>query len=123
MATQQYTAKEVADALLKAKGFVSVAARRLACTTATVRNYIGRYETCKQAVYDAKEEMKDFAEGKLYQNIDDNREASLIFYLKTQAKDRGYVERQEVTGAGGSDVIMRVVYDNGIDDTATQAAS
>jgi len=106
MATQQYTAKEVADALLKAKGFVSVAARRLGCAPGTVRNYIGRYETCKQAVLDAKEEMKDFAEGKLYQNIDENKEASLIFYLKTQAKDRGYVERQEVTGADGDPIAI-----------------
>ena len=43
-----------------------------------------------------KEDTKDFVEGKLMQNISAGKEASIFFYLKTQAKDRGYIERTEV---------------------------
>jgi len=39
--------------------------------------------------------------------IDDLNPTMIIFYLKTQAKDRGYVERQEVTGADGGAVMVK----------------
>ena len=105
--TQQYTAQQVADALTQAKGFVSVACRNLGCSDQTVRNYIERYAVCKQAVTDAREAMIDMAEGKLYQNIANNDTTSIIFFLKTQAKSRGYVERQEVTGPDGGAIVIR----------------
>lgn len=105
--TQQYTAQQVADALTQAKGFVSVAARNLGCTDQTVRNYIERYAVCKQAVTDAREAMIDYAEGKLYQNIQNNDTVSILFFLKTQAKHRGYIERHEVTGADGRAIVIR----------------
>jgi hypothetical protein len=42
--------------------------------------------------------------------IDDLNPTMIIFYLKTQAKDRGYVERQEVTGADSAPVELIVKY-------------
>ena len=105
--TEQFTAQQVADALAQAKGFVSVAARNLNCADRTVRNYIERYAQCKQAVTDARESMIDMAEGKLYQNIANNDTTSIIFFLKTQAKQRGYVERHEHTGADGRAIVIR----------------
>lgn len=38
----------------------------------------------------------DFAETKLFKNIDKGKEASIIFFLKTRGKKRGYVEKTEV---------------------------
>ena len=123
MATDRYTAQQVADALTAAKGFVSVAAKNLQCSDETVRNYIKRYSACKQAVTDAREAMIDYAEGKLYQNIQNNDTVSILFFLKTQAKHRGYVERGEqrieVSGANGNDIPIRVVdYRNGLTTVA-----
>ncbi len=109
MANQRYTADEVAAALKDARGFVSVAARRLGCSDSTVRSYVERYATCKQAVTDAREAMIDLAEGKLYANINDGDNTAIIFFLKTQAKDRGYVERVEQTGADGGPQTVHVV--------------
>ena len=105
--TEQFTAQQVADALAQAKGFVSVAARNLNCADRTVRNYIERYAVCKQAVVDARESMIDFAEGKLYQNIQNNDTVSILFFLKTQGKARGYIERHEYTGADGQAIVIK----------------
>ena len=98
---EKFTAESIAQALIKAKGFISVAAKNLGCSPNTVRNYIKRYTTAKQAVFDAREEMKDFAESKLFSGINDGNITAIIFFLKTQAKDRGYVERHEHTGENG----------------------
>ena len=38
----------------------------------------------------------DFVEGKLLKRIQDEDTASILFYLKTKGKHRGYVERTEV---------------------------
>lgn len=54
-----------------------------------------------QAMLDVRESLIDEAEAQLHKNIREGKEASLIFYLKTQGKDRGYVERKEVTGLNG----------------------
>ena len=43
----------------------------------------------------------DVAETALMNAIIKNNMTGIIFYLKTKHKDRGYVERSEVTGAGG----------------------
>ena len=48
-----------------------------------------------------KERFLDFLEGKLVEKINNGDTSSLIFALKTKAKSRGYVERQEITGADG----------------------
>ena len=37
----------------------------------------------------------------IFENIRDGRTAEMIFYLKSKGKKRGYVERQEITGADG----------------------
>ncbi len=109
MAEERFTAQQVADALRQARGFVSVAARQLGCAAKTVRRYCDTYEVCKQAQVDAREAMIDLAEGKLYQNINDGDNTAIIFFLKTQAKDRGYVERVEQTGADGGPQTVHVV--------------
>lgn len=51
-----------------------------------------------------EERMKDFIELQLMKQAAKNNTAVLIFMAKTRLKDRGYVERQEVTGAGGGPV-------------------
>lgn len=128
----RYTAAEMAEAIAEAKGFISTAAKRLGCGRRTIYRYIRQYASVRQAVEDAREDMKDFAEAKLFQLIQgyqvctasDEEEAprvvhyqpnvtAIIFYLKCQAKDRGYVERMqhEVTGADGGPLVVRYVDD------------
>lgn len=114
---QKFTAQEVIDALEGSKGIVSQAARKLRCSRTTIYNYIDKYTTVKQALEDEREDLLDFVEGKLLENIKDGNMTAIIFYLKTQGKHRGYVERQEIAGAGGGPLSIQVTWpeDDGAD--------
>ena len=96
----RYTAAQVAEAIAEARGFVSTAAKNLGCSRMTIYNYINRYATVKQAKEDAREDMIDFAEAKLFQLIKAENITAIIFYLKCQAKDRGYIDRVQHEHSG-----------------------
>lgn len=106
----RYTPEEVAEALREAHGLMSAAGRRLGISRQAVWKYAKKYKIVADARDDAKESMKDFAESKLFQEIDAGNMTAIIFYLKTQAKDRGYVERVEQTGADGNSVQVTIRY-------------
>jgi hypothetical protein len=95
------TAKQYAEAITEARGFISVAARHLGVSRTQVYRMIDKHPSVAEAVADARESMTDLAEGKLVKLINDENATAIIFYLKTQGKGRGYVERQELTGKDG----------------------
>lgn len=99
------TASQAIEAIKEKKGFITQAAKSLGISRRHLHRLINRHPTIKEAVEDAKEEMKDFAESKLYDGITNDNTALIIFYLKTQAKDRGYVEKQEIDHSGGIQII------------------
>lgn len=49
----------------------------------------------QQAIQEGKNRILDLAENKLATKINEGDTTSLIFFLKTQGKSRGYVERSE----------------------------
>jgi hypothetical protein len=55
----------------------------------------------KLEAVEPKEIKKDFIETALMRKIREGDTAAIIFASKTQLKDRGYIERQELTGADG----------------------
>jgi hypothetical protein len=95
------TKARILEALRESNGFLTMAAAKSGVSYSTVYRYTKEDEDVKQAVLEAKEKMLDFAEAKLFSKIREGDTASLIFYLKTQGKARGYVERAEL--AGGED--------------------
>ena len=114
---ETYTATQAIEAIKGSKGVISVIQSRLGCARQTVYNLMERYPTVKQARDDEKEALKDYAESKLFQQISKDNMTAIIFYLKTQARDRGYIERQEVTGIDGSPLTIKVIYeDEALDD-------
>lgn len=90
------SASKAIEAAKGSRGFVTAIAKTLGCSRTHIYNLMEKYPTFKQAIIDEREEIKDFAESKLFSLIDDANPTAIIFYLKTQARDRGYVERQEV---------------------------
>lgn len=103
------TAKQALEAVEDSKGFVTTIADRLGCTRSNVYALMKKFDTVNQAVIDERERMKDKAEEKLFNNIEDGKETSLIFYLKTQAKDRGYVEKQEIDHSTGGEPLGKAL--------------
>jgi hypothetical protein len=98
---QKYTDKQVVAALEKSLGVVSHAASALGTGRSTLSGRIERNPHLQGKLDDIREGWVDIAESKLMELIEKGQPAAIIFYLKCQAKDRGYVERQEVTGRDG----------------------
>jgi len=88
---------------------MTFAAKRAGVGYATVKRYVAEFPSVAQAVVDAKEGMLDFAEGKLMEKIKAGDNTAIIFYLKTQGKARGYIERQEFANPVGES--FRVEHD------------
>ena len=101
---RENTAERIIKALGETQGLLTMAARKAGVSYTTVKRYAAEFPSVKQAVQDAKESMLDFAEGKLYQKIKAGDNTAILFYLKTQGKGRGYIERQELTGEGGKPI-------------------
>lgn len=108
---EQYTAQQVIDALHEAKGYVSKAASILQCEPQTVYNYRDRYVSVAKAWNAIREARHDSVESALAGRIAAGDTTAIIFYLKTQCKERGYTERFEHAGIDGSEIIFRVVHE------------
>ena len=108
---RKYTAEQMIDALAESMGMISPAARKLGCSRDTIRRYLAEYPEIAEAIEDANEEVNDIAELKLLDAIKRGEAWAICFRLKTKAKNRGYVEKAELTGAHGAPVKIKLVYD------------
>lgn len=101
---QRFKPEKVIEALEQSGGIMAGAALLLKCDPVTIRNYIKRYPKVQKALLQIEETNLDVAETALMNAIRSNTAAShmtaVIFYLKTKGKHRGYIERQELAGAG-----------------------
>lgn len=103
------TAVKIIKAIHESKGLLTLAAAKAGVTYWTVWKYSKDYPSVAKAVDESKESMLDLAEGKLYQEINKGNMTAIIFYLKTQGKRRGYIERSEVTGENGAPLAPPVI--------------
>ena len=104
---EKFTANQIIDALREKHGNLSAAARYLGCERHTISRYINTYPTVKAVADEERETLIDFAENQLFKQVQDGNITAIIFTLKTIGKSRGYVERQEVTGADGGAVLVK----------------
>ena len=97
------------SAIRAARGFVSKAAEILGVSRQTFYVYLRRYETVQRVLEEEREKRHDFVELKLMEGIKEGNTALIIFYLKTQARHRGYVERVEHVGNRDADPIRLAI--------------
>lgn len=90
-------------------GNLSMVARKLGVSRTTLYKFMEDKPTVKAALDEAREKMVDNVESKLYSKALGGDTVAMIFFLKTQGKRRGYVERQEVTGADNGPLAIRIV--------------
>lgn len=88
----------IADALRKSGGVVTDAAKALGVARATLTRRLSAEPALREVRDEVREEILDVAESKLREHIKAGNLNAAIFYLKTQGRDRGYVERSEHGG-------------------------
>lgn len=111
----KYTQKQIEAALVNMSGNVSAAARSLGFQRHHLHAIIAKSEKLQQVVHDARQSMCDNAESALNRAVINGEAWAVCFTLKTQAKDRGYVERtqQEISGRDGGPIEQRTtVFDH-----------
>ena len=93
--------KAMITALEKSLGIVTVACKSCKLERGSHYRWLKEDPEYAEAVGSISEMAIDFAESKLHKQILDGVPSSTMFYLKCKGKHRGYVERQEITGADG----------------------
>ena len=97
---------------LKANGFnISKACEETQIARRTYYDWLESDEEFKSSVEDAQEKLIDDAERALQDKIIDGDTTSIIFFLKTKGKQRGYVERQEVKADVDANVSIKVEWE------------
>ena len=100
--------KKLVESLEKSLGVVTTACKQTGVNRSTFYDWYNKDEEFRKAVDDIGNVALDFAESQLHKQIKDGNSTATIFYLKTKGKKRGYVERQEITGADGSPTSFKI---------------
>lgn len=98
------TTARVAEAIKQYNGNLAAVARSQGVVRDTLYRFIKAHPSLKPVIEDARETMIDHAESVLYKKVLAGDTTSLIFFLKTQGKRRGYTERLEMSGPDGGPV-------------------
>lgn len=107
--------EKIIAALRETNGLVSLAAKRVPCSRSTIDRRAQRVQAVREVIAECRDELVDVAELALRAAVTRQEPWAVALVLKTLGKGRGYVERQEVTGADGGPVEM--VWDDGTEVT------
>jgi len=107
-----YSKKSIIEALHRTHGMIFLAAKEIGCAPVTIYRHAAKDKKIQDIIDSYRGQLIDKAELKLEQAVLNGEPWALNLTLKTIGKSRGYVERQEVTGAEGNDINLHVIYDN-----------
>lgn len=118
MATNDTITKRIAEdkeavleALNNSSGIVASACKAANISRFTFYKWYNEDEEFREKVDDVRELQKDFAEALILKKMKEGDTTMIIFYAKTQMKDRGYSERVEHTGANGEPLLRAAEID------------
>jgi hypothetical protein len=92
------------QALAEHRGIVTKACNATGISRTQVYKWRDEDTTFVDQINEVQQIVLDFAEDKLFEHIGNDNVPSLIFFLKCRGKERGYVERQEITGKDGQEL-------------------
>ena len=105
--------EKLLEALKETQGLIYHACKKAGnISRSTYYRYVKEDAEFAKAVEEIKEAQVDYVEGQLIKNISKGKETSIIFYLKSKAKDRGYTEKSSLditTGGKSMDIKIEVV--------------
>lgn len=102
--TKAFTTEQVAKALWNSGGFIGIAAKKLRCCTDTVQIYVKNNPELNDVIAAVREQNLDLAEDAIMKNIKVGNIDAAKFYLKYIGRERGYIERTELSGIGGKPI-------------------
>jgi hypothetical protein len=114
------TAEMVEARLREFSGNMAAVARQFGVTRQAVQDFVRRRVKLQQVANDVRESMKDHAESSLYKAVLDGEAWAVCFFLKTQARDRGYVE---VLEGGAKPLLVKLVRDDNFYQNADRVAA
>ena len=115
MATERVPTDKIIAALRETSGLVSLAAKRVPCSITTINARRKSIRAVQQVIDECRGELVDLGELALRKAVLNGEPWAVGLVLKTLGKERGYVERQEITGKEGGPV--RLVWDDNTDVT------
>lgn len=116
MTQKELDADRVNALIEEYKGNISAVAKKIGCSRTTLYGFINTHSTCVKALSTARESMIDNVESVLYSQALAGEAWAVCFFLKTQGKHRGYVERWENTGAEGKPIEFIEIVRNATND-------
>ncbi len=90
-------------------GIVTTSCQSVGISRITHYRWLEEDEEYKAKVLDIKNAAIDFVESKLFDCINSEKETSIIFYLKTIGKNRGYIPRQEIDTGENKEFRIEVI--------------
>lgn len=84
--------KALLEALEENMGIVSAACKKLKISRQSHYNWLKEDEDYRNKVDELQNFCLDFVESKLFKRIKDEDTTSIIFYLKTKGRSRGYAQ-------------------------------
>lgn len=91
-----YTTEQFIKAIPGTGGIITTIAKKVGCDWYTAKKFITQYATVQTAYQAERETVKDHVENALIIEAKEGESWAVKYYLSTQAKDRGYAERQEI---------------------------
>ncbi|MDR1096509.1 MAG: hypothetical protein LBL57_00090 [Tannerella sp.] len=104
--------KAMIAALESSLGVVSLACEATGVSRTQHYKWLNTDESYKKQVESIADIALDFAESRLHERIKSGDTASIIFYLKTKGKNRGYTEKSEIEASANVTVRKGIAIDD-----------
>lgn len=113
----RHTKENLIKALEKSMGVVTTACKNVGIHRSTFYEYYNNDEDFQKEINDIGNVALDFTESKMFEQIQNGNTQLIKFYLATKGKKRGYIERQEITGAEGMPTNFQIEIIDKTEDT------
>ncbi len=109
MNSKEHRKEDFLQLLEKNLGVISPTCRQLNMERQTYYNWIKKDSEFAQKCKEIQEVAVDFVESKLFENIANGDTTSIIFFLKTKAKHRGYNEKSTLNIEADKEIKIEIV--------------
>lgn len=106
--TKHYRTSDFEKAIPNSGGIISTIAKRVGCDWSTARRAIEKSPKLTEMFENEREAILDMAESTIFMSIKNGDTQDAKWLLSRLGKNRGYSERQEITGRDGEPVEVLV---------------